>query len=229
MNGVSHCLVRVPDITPVTLATFLAEHAVTDGYGREIAVDLLAAGAKVSTSLADGRTVLLERQGFFIVGTVLPEDCHEREACLAAIGHVMAGHFIPGGSVDVWLAPVSTFTLIGLMTRPCGMWRELLLAEVGRARGATARTVLEAYPVACTSLGLSYHAASVRMAWGACAVARTALNEGCPTQAKDALRHLGRALAEIPAAVATHFVPRLDALYAEAEAMQARQRSDEVA
>ena len=70
MNGVAHCLVRVPDIAPVTLATFLAEHAVTDGYGREIAVDLLAAGAKVSTGLIDGRTVLLERQGFFIVGTV---------------------------------------------------------------------------------------------------------------------------------------------------------------
>ncbi|AWN35705.1 hypothetical protein [Methylobacterium radiodurans] len=147
MNGVSHCLVRIPDLTPVTLATFLAEHAVTDAHGRDIALDLLTHGAKVSVTLNDGRTVILERQGFFVVGTALPEDCHEREACLSAIGHVMAGHFIPGGSVDVWLAPVSTFVLLGLMGRPCGQWRELLLAEVGRARGATARTVLEAYPL----------------------------------------------------------------------------------
>lgn len=229
MNGVAHCLVRVPDITPVTLATFLAEHTTSDDETRALAVQILAAGVKVSTALVDGRSVILERQGFFIVGTVLPEDCHEREACLAAIGHVMAGHFIPGGSVDVWLAPVSTFALLGLMTKPCGRWREHLLTEVGRARGATARTLLEAYPLDATGLRPSHYAASARLAWATCALAREALAMGRPDVAKDALRPLGRALAEIPTALATRFVPRLDALYAQAEAMQARQLSDEVA
>lgn len=229
MNGVSHCLVRVPDIAPVTLATFLLEHAVTDAIGRDLALALLSQGTSVACDLRDGRSVLLERRGLFVVGELLPACDSLREACLDAIGHRMVDRTIPGGTVDVWLAPVSTGALVSLMAEPCRRWPEILFAVVGAARGAGPDPVQDLYTADRTGVAQSFYAEATLMAWATCVRAGEYLAAGYPALAQDGLRAFTRLLSELPPTVGERFAPRLDALWAQAEALQARLSANEVA
>lgn len=224
------CLVRAPGVPLVTLATFLARHAVTDDDGRALALDVIAAGASFTCALTDGRTIILERRGPLIVGTALPADDATREACLDAIGSLMRDRYVPGGTVDLWLAPIPTDALAAIVAQPCTRWPELLLMAAGQSRAQALATEPQDLGAAnMTHIVCTLTAEGTLMAWATCLQARAMIAAGQPARALDAIRAFTRLAQNIPPIVCARFSDQLDRLFAEAETLHARQRAHEVA
>lgn len=223
--NVAACIVRAAGLPLVTLWRFFTEYAEVDREGADLGLMALTSGAAITCTVKDGRTFHLERQGLFVVGTVVPlaETSPEREACLDAIGARMAKRFVPGGTVDAWLAPLPTSRLAEIVATPCVGWPERLNAELGRARLAAAGDRRDDMAAADPAhVAHSPYATGAVLAWASVSLARHCLAAGRPTQAMHCLRRFFPLAAGLPPEIEAHFAADLDRLFAEAQAgMQA--------
>lgn len=229
--NVGSCFVRAPGVPLVTLWRFFTDYAEIDRAGMDLGLVALTAGAAITCTVKDGRTLHLAREGLFVVGSVVPlaETSPEREACLDAIGARMSKRFVPGGDVDTWLAPLPTATLTRIVATPCPGWPERLMAALGRARllavGDARDDGAEADPA---HVAHTPRATGALMAWATCALARRYLAAGRPAEAMQSLRAFFRLCAGLPPEIEAHFAADLDRLHAEAQAGM-RALADEVA
>lgn len=230
MSDFAQRLVRIPGLPIRGLAVFLSEHTTCDAERCRYVSTALEAGIATVCTLRDGREIHLEWRAPFVIGTVLAASNATRESYLAAIGAACAGRFIPGGSVDVWLAPLPTEALAVVLLHPRGRWREILFAALGhvRARGRSA-SVQDFSRSSRAGIDTGYFAECCAIAWSTCRLARNWIEQGQPAEAQALIVGTTRWIHEWPSRLVRHFEPRLEALYREAEALAARHASDAVA
>lgn len=229
MIDVSNVPVDAPGVPRMGLRAYLDLGLGLTPWAVEAALGEIAAGRPVIVPGPAGASLFLERRGLYVSGALIAKPDPAREGCLDAIGHRMRGRRLPGGSVDAWLAPLATPAIAEiLLTAACRRWPELLFAAVGLARGADRiDPAQDLYAGSRARIVQTEAAEAAMVGWASCLHARFALAAGDSDEALWALRLARRA--EDPAWIGARFAARLDALYAQAEALQARQRSDEVA
>ncbi|APT31905.1 hypothetical protein MCBMB27_02614 [Methylobacterium phyllosphaerae] len=142
----------------------------------------------------------------------------------------LRGARVPGGDLAAWVAPLPTAALVEVLLHPAGQTREILFAAVGTVR-LSGRPVLDQDFMfgALDHVPLSDTAQGALMAWASCRLAREFLDAGMAAEAQRALIAVTRSIHLWPTPIARRFEPRIEALYAAAEAMRARQLAQEVA